>query len=107
MNRRRFAASLVALGALVPFAAAWSQTPGQPRTPNRQDKDRHDKDWDAMGHDQRTHAMERMRGHRHEPHYEDMRERWNGMSESQRSRMMQAHPHGQHRQNGRERPPAR
>lgn len=89
MDRRRFAGLLAAFGALAPLGVALAQQP-RPDAPHP-----HAKDWDAMDHDQRMRAMERMRGHRHEPRYEDMRERWNGMSERQRDQMMRNRPHGQ------------
>jgi hypothetical protein len=48
-------------------------------------------DWDAMDHDQRSRAMDRMRRPHHEPTYEAMRERWNKMSPDARQKMMERH----------------
>lgn len=47
--------------------------------------------WEEMDHQDRMRAMERMRGPRHEPRWEQMRERWDRMSPAQRRTMMERH----------------
>ena len=49
------------------------------------------KRWDEMDHPTRERAMDRMRGQRTEPSYEQMRERWNTMSPEMRRKMMGRH----------------
>lgn len=83
MNRRTFTIGIAAAILVVDGAAAQGMGPA--------DREQMRKRWDEMDHENRSKAMERMRGHRHEPKYEDMRERWDKMSPDDRRRMMERH----------------
>ncbi|MBI3506795.1 MAG: hypothetical protein HY059_18310 [Proteobacteria bacterium] len=90
MNRRIFALGLAA--AFLGAAPALAQgMPGMGSDDRRKMREQMRKRWDDMDHDQRSEAMDRMRGRRSEPRYEEMRERWDKMSPEQRSRMMERH----------------
>ena len=78
MDRRLFLAVLATGIGFAPLAKA-------------QMRDDMRKRWDEMGHPERERAMDRMRGPRSEPSYEQMRDRWNKMSPETRRKMMERH----------------
>jgi Ni/Co efflux regulator RcnB len=86
MDRRQFIAALAATLAAGPAAAQ-----GMSADERAKMRDQMKKHWDDMDHEQRSHAMERMRGRKHEPKYEEMRERWDKMKPEDRAKMMERH----------------
>ena len=84
MDRRLFLTVLATGIGVAPLAQAQAQAQMQMRDDMR-------KRWDDMDHPTREHAMERMRGPRTEPSYEQMRDRWDKMSPETRRKMMERH----------------